>query len=426
MADYSSREQYESDLDARGLLPPGFRITTAALSFVPEEKQSSKPLAMNLALVLPETPTALFAATFTQNAFPGWPVLLGRERLEQPVLNGVLINNRIANVNTQGGRRDIERLTDELGALTSRSPAGFLTSSTGVIGWRLPVDEISRTLPALAGADTHSTALPLARAIMTTDSYPKVRGKVTASGSRIVGVAKGAGMIEPNMATLLVFLFTDALLSREALRDLLPGVIGTTFNRISIDSDQSTSDTALLMSSGLVETAREEFCDGLTEVCDALARDVVRNGEGTEHVLAVTVEGGPPGEHALGMARAVINSPLVKTAIAGNDPNVGRILMALGDYCGNHGVPIDSGSLTFSIGGVTVYQDGLFVLDDERESRIAGYLAECAQRPKELGYPSHERTVDILIRIGRGETRACVYGSDLTHGYVTENADYRS
>lgn len=286
--------------------------------------------------------------------------------------------------------------------------------------------EMLDALPALVAGLQEGSVLPVAKAIMTTDAYPKVRSVAVGEG-RIVGIVKGAGMIEPNMATMLAFLMTDVFISRTALRLCLRNCVDRTFNRISIDGDQSTSDGVYLLSSGVKPAVpHQEFREALFQVCRKLSEDVVRNGEGTAHVLRVTVTGAANPELAEGEGRAIINSPLVKTAIFGNDPNLGRLLSALGDYMGSQNRRIDRGRLSAKIGGVTVFGDGGFQMNSEKAGKLSDYLAGCALRENQKGYPPHERTVDIEIHMGCGRAEAELLGSDLSYGYIQENAEYTS
>jgi glutamate N-acetyltransferase/amino-acid N-acetyltransferase len=341
-------------------------------------------------------------------------------------VRGVLVNNKISNVCTPHGYEDARGLLGGLGKLLHTTEESFFVASTGIIGWELPVQEMSDSLPALVSGLQRSSILPVARAIMTTDAFPKVR-RAPVGGGSIVGIAKGAGMIEPNMATLLCFLCTDLAVRRERLREDLAWCVERSLNRISIDGDQSTSDTALLLSSGLCGTAdRAEFREGLLEVLNGLAFDIVRNGEGIGHVLRVQVSKAQDESTALGVARAVANSPLVKTAIFGNDPNVGRIVSAVGDYLGNAGKPLDSRRVTVRMGGEEIFADGCFRLDAEKEERLSAYLKERALDTKRVPWPQHDRTVDVEIALGGSSAPVEIIGSDLSYDYVRENADYRS
>jgi len=271
------------------------------------------------------------------------------------------------------------------------------------------------------------TILPIARAIMTTDSYPKVRC-VSVENGTITAIAKGAGMIEPNLATMLVFILTDLYMDKTELDRALTIAARKSFNRISVDSDQSTSDTVILLSSGKKRISdKNKFIECLTDVCSALAEDIVRNGEGTAHVIRVSVRGDESEEILSGIGKAIVNSPLVKTAIFGNDPNVGRIVSSIGDYLGNFNVDIDTGKLVISMGGIELFSNNAFRLDEQKEKQLSGYLASTKlEGIKEKKYPAHDRCVEIAVDLGTGKNEVIITGSDLTYEYIKENADYRS
>ena len=317
----------------------------------------------------------------------------------------------------------------------------FAPASTGVIGWRLPVAPICAALPGLVaacapGASPAGTAptgnvLPAARAIMTTDRYPKVRSR-RAGAATVTGIAKGAGMIEPSMATMLAFLLTDAAVDRGALQRLLDAAVRDSFNRISVDGDQSTSDMVLALGSQrAAPVAEEALGDAIAGVCRDLAADIVRNGEGVEHVIRVAVRAPGTDEQAAAIGKAVVNSPLVKTAVFGDDPNVGRIVSAVGDHLGGlAGGSAPAPPLAAAVvrlGGITVFGGGAFTLDGAKEAALASYLRE-RRIDHTLDYPPHDRAVEIEIDFGAADGAApvVVLGTDLSHGYVTENADYRS
>jgi glutamate N-acetyltransferase/amino-acid N-acetyltransferase len=423
---YRSEAEYLRALEGRSALPEGFRCSVQEISFRPRERESAEPLKMNLSLLLLDRPTPDFAAVFTRNLFPGAPVVIGRSRLKRPAIRGVLVNNKISNVCTPRGVEDAEHLLSSLGALTSARAEDFLCASTGIIGWELPLAEMERALPPLAGALSSGSILPVARAIMTTDAFPKVRARSVGRG-RIVGIAKGAGMIEPNMATLLCFLCTDVAVPRKRLREDLAWCVERSLNRLSIDGDQSTSDTAILLSSGARGPAdAQEFRAALREVLDGLAFDIVRNGEGIGHAIRVRVDRARDEAAALGVARAVVNSPLVKTAVFGNDPNVGRIVSAVGDYVGNAGGTLEPDRMTVRLGDEEIFSGGCFRLDAKKEERLSAYLRDRAFDTKRVPYPQHDRTVDIEIVMDGGAAAVEVLGSDLSYDYVKENADYRS
>ena len=427
MSEYQNEQDYLSDLKDRAVLPSGFRVATVPISFFPTERAVSEPLKMNLSLIALNEPTESFAAVFTRNAFPGAPVKIGRRRLaESKTVSGVLINNKISNVCAEGGEEDAEEILSVLGKSLGVPGESLFPASTGIIGWRLPKKEMKEAVPELTAALDSGTLPDLVRAIMTTDAFPKIRS-VAVGGGVVTAVAKGAGMIEPNMATMLCFVMTDITVSRKDLRRALNAAADAAFNSISVDGDQSTSDTVLAVSSCRKDgVPYESFANALKSVCVRLAEDIVRNGEGVRHVIKVKVSGAPDDAEAKRAGKAVVNSPLVKTAVFGNDPNVGRLISALGDDFGSRGALPDPQKVTVSLGGRTVFRNGAFVLDEESERFLSQYLKLRQINPGEKRYPEHENCVEIEISLGDGGGRAVVVGADLTYGYVKENADYRS
>jgi glutamate N-acetyltransferase/amino-acid N-acetyltransferase len=271
---------------------------------------------------------------------------------------------------------------------------------------------------------------------MTTDLYPKVR-RAELAGGAIVGIAKGAGMIAPNLATMLVFLLTDLAVPREELRAALDAAVEASFQAITVDSDTSTSDMVALLSSGARPAPpRDRFREALAQVCRDLAEDVVRNGEGVHHVVRIRVSGAPDLATARGVGKAVADSPLFQCAVNGNDPNVGRLLCAVGKVAGAEGIPLDPVRVLMRVGGEVVLQGGAMRLDPATEQRLVAHLRRAelyASAPSAGGlfkppvdYPPHELCVEIAIDLGMGGASATVLGADLSHEYVTENADYRS
>ncbi|OQY32173.1 MAG: hypothetical protein B6241_12115 [Spirochaetaceae bacterium 4572_59] len=427
MKSFNSLASYLVSLERRSCPPEGFLIGTSSLEFTPVERQSGSSVKMNLTSILLEEPTVAFGAVFTKNAFPGYPVRIGREMLSQKSSQGVLINNKIANVCAPGGKAAALSVCTAFQDLMGTGlSAPVFPSSTGVIGWSLPEDAIKENLPDLLSSLQRDSVLPAAKGIMTTDSFPKVRTVKAGQGS-ICGIAKGAGMIEPNMATMLVFLMTDLIIERDTLRNILSRVTNRTFNRISIDSDQSTSDSVFLFSSCRKPSiSEEEFEKALYTLCRDLAEDIVRNGEGTGHVIKVNIQGAESESQAAAFGKALINSPLSKTAVFGNDPNVGRFVQAVGDYAGNNGIVLDEESVEIRLGEEIVFKNGEFLLDSEKELRLSDYLKERSLPTPCPGYPEHERVVDVTVFLGLGQKSALVLGSDLSYEYVRENADYRS
>jgi glutamate N-acetyltransferase/amino-acid N-acetyltransferase len=283
-------------------------------------------------------------------------------------------------------------------------------------------------MPDVTKSLQSSSVLPAAEGIMTTDRYAKVASADMPNGARIVGIAKGAGMIEPNMATMLCYILTDADIKcdRAELQACLAEAVNSSFNSISIDGDESTSDTVALLSSCRgPETELTAFNTALTKLCRDLASQVVRNGEGTQHVIRVSVIGATDDATAKRIAKSVVNGPLFKSAVAGNDPNVGRLVAKVGQGLSASGAHMASGCIC-RIGGEVIFDSGRFTLDTEKERRLSAHL-QSAHQDDHLKYPSHQRVVDVEVCLGGGGSgNAVVLGSDLTAEYVAINADYRS
>ena len=431
---FSSRAEHRAWLASQAALPAGFRTGSARFEFTPRE--APLPAKMTLTVIALDRPTPDFAAVFTRNAFPGAPVVIGRRRLAEPSFGALIVNNKISNVCAPGGVETAERICAAAARLLGFSPAEVWPSSTGVIGWTLPEDEMIAALPAAIADLAGGSVLPAAEAIVTTDLFPKVRRADLAGGS-IVGIAKGAGMIEPNMATMLVFILTDLAVPRDGLRGLLREAVEGSFNAISVDSDTSTSDTVVLASSGRVPCPdAAAFGRALNSVCAGLAGDVVRNGEGVRHVIRVRVSGAAEPGVARALGKAVVNAPLFKCAVAGNDPNVGRLVQAVGKHAGAALPDLDLSGLRLRLGGIEIFSGGVFQLNPEKERSLAAHMREAelyaSAPPKDgvfspsIGYPPHQRCVEVEIDLGAGPAEATVLGGDLTHEYVSENADYRS
>ena len=431
---FTDRAAHRAWLTSQAKLPAGFRVGTARFEFLPRE--APKPAKMTLTLIALDRPTADFAAMFTRSALPGAPIIVGRQRLGEATLGAIIVNNKISNVCAPGGVEASEKICGETARLLGLDAAQVLPSSTGVIGWTLPVDTIIGALPQAVRALAGGSIMPAAEGIVTTDLYPKVR-RADVSGGSIVGIAKGAGMIEPNMATMLVYILTDLAVPRAALRAALTRAVETSFNTISIDSDTSTSDTVALLSSSRVACDDlAAFERGLAQVCRDLAEDVVRNGEGVRHVIRVAVREAATPEFARALGKAIVNAPLFKCAVAGNDPTVGRLVQAIGKHVGAHAAGADLSRMRLKLGGVEIFSNGVFQLNPERETALVAHLKSAelyASAPPVAGvftaavdFPPHERCVEIEVSLGNGTAAATVFGGDLTHEYVSENADYRS
>lgn len=432
---FASESEHRAWLRANARLPRGFRVGTARLEFLPVEVP--KPAKMNLTLLALEEPTDSFAAMFTRNAFPGAPVLVGRRRLEEPTLGAVLVNNKISNVCAPGGVQSAERLCSRVAELLRLQPSQVLPCSTGVIGWQLPVGAMEAALPGAVAALQPESVMPAAEGIVTTDLYPKVRAREV-GGGRIVGIAKGAGMIEPRLATMLVYLLTDLDVPRELLRALLREAVDQSFHRMSIDSDTSTSDTVLALASRKGPRPEERALrDALVGLCQDLTEDIVRNGEGVHHVLRVRVSGAPDERTAREVGKSIVNSPLIGCAMCGNDPNVGRLVMGVGKYLGEALPGCDLSRCAITLGGEKLLEEGTFRLDPARENALVAHLrgAELytSQPPADgltfvppVRYPPHERCVEVHVALGLGEAECTVLGADRSHEYISENADYRT
>jgi glutamate N-acetyltransferase/amino-acid N-acetyltransferase len=357
--------------------------------------------------VIYSTVRARAAAMFTRNRFPGAPVIVGRAHISDGFAQAIVVNSKNANVAT--GQRGIEDAVEMCRLVASElgiETRDVLPFSTGVIGRHLPMDKIRAGLQGIR-AELRPNNLELAaRAIMTTDMYPKYISRQVGSAV-VAGIAKGAGMIEPNMATMLAYIMTDADLPSQVLRPMLRRVVDRSFNAISIDTDTSTSDTVVLMANGLAGPVnRRAFEEAMIEVSEHLAREIARNGEGASKLLTVQVSGAKHPRQAKVVAKAVVNSPLVKTAVYGCDPNWGRVVMAVGKCADEH--EIEPNRTTIRFGATAVFELGS-PLECDLDA-LQKYLAQ--------------KEVEIGVDLGIGNASARVWGCDLTEGYVKENAYY--
>jgi glutamate N-acetyltransferase / amino-acid N-acetyltransferase len=334
-------------------------------------------------------------------------VIVGRTHIADGFAQAIVVNSKNANVATgQQGVEDALEMCRLVASELDIDSRDVLPSSTGVIGRPLPMDKIRTGLRGVR-AELRPNNLELAaRAIMTTDMYPKYVSRQVGSAV-VAGIAKGAGMIEPNMATMLAYLMTDAELPPPVMRPMLQRVVERSFNAISIDTDTSTSDTVILMANGLAGPVDHQAFEGaLTEVAEHLAREIARNGEGASKLITVQVSGATDPRQAKLVAKAVVNSPLVKTAVYGCDPNWGRVVMAVGKCFDEHDIEPDR--VTIRFGSTAVFELG---------SPVA---CELEALQKYLGQPE----VEIGVDLGIGHASARVWGCDLTEGYVKENAYY--
>lgn len=365
-----------------------------------------KPNARDLSLFVSDVDAAA-AAVFTRNHFPGAPVLLGRETIRAGTLRGVVVNSKFSNVATgPRGLEDARRMAAAAAAEIGTSASHVLVSSTGVIGVPLPIEKIEAGLKGMAAVLQDDPTIG-AEGIMTTDTRPKALS-VRAGNATITWIAKGAGMIQPNMATMLVYIFTDAEFDPPTLDRMLRRAVHGSFNMLSVDSDTSTSDTCAILANGLAGTVPvHEFEPALIAGCVRVTEMLARDGEGATKLLRVSVDGADSEDEARNIARAIINSPLIKTMAHGADPNVGRILMAIGK-CFDCTIRPDSTDA--SINGTPVISGGRRLDFDEPALRAS----------------LRGDTVDIDVELGVGDGRALAWGCDLTAGYIEENAAYYS
>jgi glutamate N-acetyltransferase/amino-acid N-acetyltransferase len=304
----------------------------------------------------------------------------------------------------KNARRMAAAAASEIGTTADR----FLVSSTGVIGVPLPIETIERGIQGMS-AELQDDPLVGAEGIMTTDTHPKaLSASVAESDATITWIAKGSGMIEPNMATMLAYIFTDASLPSETLDGMLRAAVRVSFNMLSIDSDTSTSDTCAILANGMAgAVTAKAFANTLTAGCLRITEMLARDGEGATRLLRVTARGARTATDARRIAKSLVNSPLIKTMVHGADPNVGRILMAVGKCFDATVIPAKTSA---SINGLEVVRQGTRVDFDEGRAREA--LAT--------------DTVDIVVDLGAGGETATAYGCDLSKGYIDENAAYYS
>jgi glutamate N-acetyltransferase / amino-acid N-acetyltransferase len=390
-------------------LPLGYRYSSvyAGIRKLPQD---------DLALIVSDSPASA-AAVFTENRVQAAPVRIARFHLEQSrgLVSAVLINAGNANCATRTGDRVALACCDAVGKQLRVPAVQVFPASTGVIGVELDVNLITGALPKLVRGLASARFDDVARAILTTDTVTKTsHRKMTLRRRtvRIAGMTKGSGMIHPRMATTLGFVVTDAALAPSILAPMLAAAVKRTFNRISVDGDTSTNDTLLLLSNGAsgIEPTDKELLkveDSLSQVLEDLAKQIVRDGEGARKLITIEISGASSEDAADRLARAIANSPLVKTAIAGSDPNWGRILSA----AGNAGVPFDPSKVDIHLQGVLVCQGG--VAADFSESELKKKLDE------------KDCLIQFLLH-GRGAANARFWTCDLTEKYIEINASYRT
>jgi glutamate N-acetyltransferase/amino-acid N-acetyltransferase len=393
--------------------PRGFRASTVAAGI---RKAGG---GLDLALIFSDSLETTAAGMFTTNRVAAAPVVLSRRNLKasRGRARAVLIN--AGNANACTGRAGLEAAraaARAAGKLLGVSPNQVLVASTGVIGVPLKFDLILSQLPALKETLSIENAAAVTRAIMTTDTFPKscvLRTTIGGQPVHLAGTAKGAGMIHPRLATMLSFITTDAGVRARDLRKMLRAAVESSFNRISVDGDTSTNDTVLALASGLSGVRVRcgtrigaLFLAGLTKLCQSLARMVAKDGEGAKKLVTIEVHGARTRADAERVARAIANSPLVKTAIAGSDPNWGRIICA----AGYSGATFDPSKVDIRVNDFVLCRRGLDVGFDEAAAK------------RELD--QKELTIRLDLHQGKASTR--FWTCDLTHDYITINASYRT
>ena len=352
--------------------------------------------------------TCAAAGVFTQSRFAGPSVLVSREHIASLSARAVVVISKNSNVATGAeGMNNAREVVAGVATALSCDPTDVLIASTGVIGRQYPMAQVRSGLKSIPKQLTATSAEAVANGIMTTDTVHKV-AEATISGSRarVVGVAKGVGMIEPNMATLITMIFTDALIAPNDLDRVFRKVIDHTFNCVSVDTDTSTSDTAIVLASGAAGAVTiDAFEAALHEVALSLTKQVARDGEGAEKLIEVHVDGAKDRDQAKTVAKAIVNSPLVKTAVHGADPNWGRVAMAVGK-CSQYS-DINQNNVVIRFGSQEVYPTQV---DATGLENLSQYM----------------RGTDVLIHVSlaTGTSDATVWGCDLTDGYVRINADY--
>jgi glutamate N-acetyltransferase / amino-acid N-acetyltransferase len=378
-------------------LPAGFFAHVANIGI----KDSSPDF-----VVIAADTTVPGSGVFTQSRFAGPSVNLSRRAVADGQLRACVVISKNANVaNGKPGAEDADEVVRSVAQVLGCAPHDVLIASTGVIGRRYPMERIRDHLATLTTPFTTTDAQVCAEAIMTTDTRAKVAHAYVGNAS-IVGIAKGVGMMEPDMATLITMFFTDARLAPGELRPMFKQVMDRTFNCVSIDTDTSTSDTASIMASGVAGSVdRAAFAQALEEVALSLTKQIARDGEGATKLLTVKVDYARDDEQAKTVAKAIVNSPLVKTAVHGADPNWGRVAMAIGK-CQQY-TDISPDRVVIRFGDQEVYP---VAVDPEGLTELSEYM----------------RTDDVLIHVSlnTGNETCVVYGCDLSDGYVRINADY--
>jgi len=402
-------ETIEGDLAT----PLGFRAAAVAAGI------KKKHDALDLAMIFSDSPATTAAGVFTTNRVAAAPVLLSRKHLieSRGRCRAIVVNSGNANAcNGRAGMHTAEETARVTAELLGIETSQVLVASTGVIGMAFNPDLILPQLPHLKEMLSQGNAGKVANAIMTTDTFPKscvVRSETKGKAVHIAGIAKGSGMIHPRMATMLSFITTDASMGERMLHNLLLGAVEDSFNRVTVDGDTSTNDTAVALASGLSETtvipgneSRSWFAEGLLLLCQTLARMIARDGEGASKLVTVEVAGARTPLDADRVARAIANSPLVKTALAGSDPNWGRIICA----AGYSGAKFDPNKIDVNVNDMPLCRKGV----------DAGFDEAAAHRELD------QKEILLHVDLHAGKATARVWTCDFTRDYIDINASYRS
>jgi glutamate N-acetyltransferase/amino-acid N-acetyltransferase len=382
------------------MIPKGFSFSAINAGI---KSPDYKELDLGLILCSEE---AVVSGVFTQNLVKAAPVIIGMEQARKGRVRAIIANSGNANACTgQQGVNDAHAIMEAVAKSLRISPEEVVPLSTGVIGVKMPVERIISKIPQLSDQLTDKTE-PFARSLMTTDTYPKIVAR-RAGEAHVLGFAKGAGMIAPNMATTLAVVLTDARISKQHLDNIVYYSIKNTFNAITVDGDTSTNDTLIVLASGLVDAELSEVQQAISDTVRELAMMIVRDGEGATKLVGIEVEGAGSAQEAKTIAMAVANSLLVKTALFGADPNWGRIVAA----AGYSGVLLEPANISIRIQGLSVVEGG---------------QQAAAFDETELHKALLEKEIQIDISVGKGPGRFKAWTTDLSYKYIEINAQYRT
>lgn len=397
----------------RSIIIPGFSFGGLSCGIKIGKKQK------DLAAIFSHNPQTTLAGVFTQNAIKAAPVQVCQKNLKKKYGQLILVNSGIANAATgQAGLKDANTMSRKAGPIFGLSPDSIFICSTGKIGPRLPLNKMIRALPELKKQLNENSLHDFAQAICTTDAYIKVasvKGQIGKKKYTLAVIAKGAGMIHPKMATLLCFVVTDCKIEKSALQKMLKNSVDDTLNSLTVDGDTSTNDTVLMMANGLagnipITTTSLNYSgveNNLKILLEKTAILIALDGEGATKCLRISVTGAGTNVQAKNIAKGIGNSPLVKTAAFGNDPNWGRILCAAG-YSESS---VSEKNTVIKIGPTIVFHKGKSYSTTAK--KVSNYLKT-------------HKIIDIMVRVGSGKGQARVFASDLTYAYIKLNADYRT